>query len=163
MVKLRLFPIVPSPDFNLENIGGLIETGTIPFLTLVFCFTGGWVTGMRSMTIYEMNSGYVLYSEKLGFKKDTIRKMVQRNAILPQFTGLNLRFAELIGATFVLENVFAWHGLGYITTQAFISRDYTLIVGSFIVTILIILIGNFLIDIAYGFIDPRIKTGMEGA
>ncbi|MFX1298146.1 MAG: ABC transporter permease subunit, partial [Promethearchaeota archaeon] len=90
------------------------------------------------------------------------RKYVERNAILPQFTGLNLRFNEMIGATLITEMVFLWPGLGRLIYEAFISLDYPLIIGAFIITILVIVIGNFLIDITYGFLDPRIRTNQEG-
>lgn len=160
--KLDLWTGQPPPNFAWENFFTLFQMGLLPFLTLLICTTGGWATGMRAMTIYEMNSSYILYCEKLGFRKSKLQSIVQRNAILPQITGLNLRFSEFIGATLVIEKVFNWPGLGDITIIAFQKSDYTLIMGCFLVTILIILIGNFLIDILYGFIDPRIKTGGEG-
>ncbi len=150
------------PPFAWENFFDLLYIGSLPFLTLLICTTGGWATGMRAMTIYEMNSGYILFCEKLGFRKHKLQSTVQRNAILPQITGLNLRFSEFIGSTVVLEAVFGWPGLGSTMLYAFQHTDYTLIMGCFLVTIFIILVGNFLIDIAYGFLDPRIKTGGQG-
>ncbi len=163
VVNLRFVPYVPAPDFSLDPyiILNLINHFWLPFLTIILCFTGGWATGMRAMTIYELDADYILYCKKLGFDDKTLRRYAQRNALLPQFTGLNLRFNELIGATLVIEMVFLWPGLGKLTYEAFISLDYPLIIGTFIITILVILVGNFLIDITYGLIDPRIRTGRE--
>jgi len=163
IIKLRLVPYTPAPDFSLDPriLINLLNHFWLPFFTLIFCFSGGWATGMRSMTIYELDSDYMLYCEKLGFRKRKLRRYAERNALLPQFTGLNLRLSELIGATLIIEMVFLWPGIGRLTYEAFISLDYPLIIGTFIITILVIVIGNFIIDITYGFIDPRIKAGHE--
>ncbi|WP_457919941.1 ABC transporter permease [Candidatus Lokiarchaeum ossiferum] len=124
---------------------------------LTLCFSGGWATGARSMMIYETESDYILYCRKLGFEDSKLRKYALRNAMLPQLTGLNLRFNECLGATFIIEYVFAWPGLGALSINAMSSLNYTLMVGTFVVNIIIVVFGNFLIDILYGFIDPRIR------
>ncbi|MFX1409900.1 MAG: ABC transporter permease [Promethearchaeota archaeon] len=161
ILKYRIVPYNPTPDLSLDPkvILALLKQYWLPFLTLIICFTGGWATGMRSMTIYELDSDYILFCKKLGFRDRRLRRYAKRNAILPQFTGLNLRFNELVGATLIVEWIFLWPGLGSLTYKAFLSYDYPLIIGTFIITILIIAIGNFIIDITYGFLDPRIKTG----
>ncbi|MFX0125760.1 MAG: ABC transporter permease [Candidatus Hodarchaeota archaeon] len=134
----------------------------LPFLVLVVTFTGGWATGMRAMTLYEMESEYILYAEQLGFRSKTLRSYVQRNAILPQFTGLNLRLNELIGATLIMEYIFEWPGIGSFFLTAVIMRDYPLVIATTIVTLVVVVIGNFLVDITYGFVDPRIRAGYGG-
>ncbi|MBN1800499.1 MAG: ABC transporter permease, partial [Candidatus Lokiarchaeota archaeon] len=144
-------------DFN--NLAQLIEYYWLPFLVMVTCFSGGWATGMRSLMVYEKESDYILYCRKLGFSESKLRRYAMRNSLLPQLTGLNLRFNEILGATLIIEAVFLWPGLGTLIVQAFVSGDYNLIIGAFIVTILIIVIGNFIIDLMYGFIDPRIRVG----
>jgi len=161
-VRIGMFDLSPRPGFTWETSFTLLRYAVLPFFALLVCTTGGWATGMRAMTIYEMNSGYILYCEKLGFRKYKLQNIVQRNAILPQFTGLNLRLSEFIGATLVLEQVLYWPGIGNLMINAFTANDYPLIMATFFITILIVLIGNFMIDIAYGFLDPRIKTGSEG-
>ena len=83
----------------------------------------------------------------------------KRNAILPQLTGLNLFFNTLIGETLVLEVIFGWQGIGRLMYDAVMNVDYPLLLGCFLVTIIIVILGNFLIDILYGVIDPRIRTG----
>ena len=121
--------------------------------------TGGWATGMRAMMLYELDSPYLLYSKQLGFRKSLIEAYARRNAILPQVTGLNLRLNELIGATLIVEYVFNYPGLGRVIVESATSQNYPLIVGSFIIIILVTVLGNFLLDILYGLIDPRIRTG----
>ncbi|MFX0136710.1 MAG: ABC transporter permease [Candidatus Hodarchaeota archaeon] len=163
ILKLRIVPFIPTPDiiFDPSVILVLLQQYWLPLFTLVLTFTGGWATGMRSMVIYELDSDYLLFCRKLGFNEKRLRRYATRNAILPQYTGLNLRFNELVGATLIVEWLFLWPGLGSLTYNAFMSYDYPLIIGTFIITILVIAVGNFLIDITYSFIDPRIKTGSK--
>jgi peptide/nickel transport system permease protein len=111
------------------------------------------------MVTHEMDAGYVRYGEQLGFTKGKLMSYTQRNAILPQLTGLNMVFNGLIGETLILEVVFGWPGLGLLLYEAVFNYDYPLIFGCFMIIIIIIVIGNFLIDILYGFVDPRIRTG----
>jgi peptide/nickel transport system permease protein len=68
----------------------------------------------------------------------------------------------LVGETIVIEAIFGWPGMGSLALGAVNSQDYPLIMGTFMVTLIIVVIGNFLVDITYGFIDPRIRTGHGG-
>ncbi|MFX1484197.1 MAG: ABC transporter permease [Promethearchaeota archaeon] len=147
------------PSLSIEYFFDLVAHWILPFLTLLVVKVGGWATGMRSMVTHEMDSGYVRYGEQLGFKKRKLMSYTQRNAILPQMTGLNMVFNGIIGDTLILEIVFGWPGLGLLLYNAVFNYDYPLIFGCFIVIIIIIVVGNFLIDILYGFVDPRIRTG----
>lgn len=164
--ELDLFPIFGSssagiitPRLDLVYIADFLHHYTLPFLTLLITYSGGWATGMRAMVLYEMDSEYMLYAEQLGFRDKTLRKYAQRNSILPQLTGINLRFIELISSTLIIEVVFGWQGIGYLGLNSVLNMDYPLMMGTFIVTLVIIVVGNFIMDIGYGFIDPRIRTG----
>ena len=137
---------------------GLWVRTVIPGALLIVYF-GGWAAGMRSMMIHEMDSGYIRYSRQLGFKEETLMSYARRNAMLPQLTGLNLYFAALVGETIALEVIFGWPGIGKLMYEGAMNVDYPLILGSLLVIIIVVLLGNFLIDIIYGFIDPRIRTG----
>ncbi|MFX1482058.1 MAG: ABC transporter permease [Promethearchaeota archaeon] len=147
------------PSLSISYFIDLVAHWILPFLTLLVVYIGAWATGMRSMVTHERDSGYVRYGEQLGFKKRKLMSYTQRNAILPQLTGLNMVFNGIIGQTLVIEIVFGWPGLGLLLYNAVFNYDYPLIFGCFLVIIIIIVIGNFLIDILYGFIDPRIRTG----
>jgi peptide/nickel transport system permease protein len=147
------------PSLSINYFMDLLAHWILPFLTLLIVYVGAWATGMRSMVTHEMDAGYVRYGEQLGFKKSKLMSYTQRNAILPQLTGLNMVFNGIIGQTLVIEIVFGWPGLGLLLYNAVFNYDYPLIFGCFLVIIIIIVLGNFLIDILYGFIDPRIRTG----
>ncbi|MFW9909109.1 MAG: ABC transporter permease [Candidatus Thorarchaeota archaeon] len=147
------------PSLSISYFLDLAAHWILPFLTLLVVYVGAWATGMRSMVTHEMDAGYVRYGEQLGFKKKKLMSYTQRNAILPQLTGLNMVFNGIIGQTLVIEIVFGWPGLGLLLYNAVFNYDYPLIFGCFLVIIIIIVVGNFLIDILYGFVDPRIRTG----
>lgn len=167
IVKLKIFPSygAVSPEY-IPNTGNFwldleqyIHHWAAPFLTLMLIQIGSWATGMRAMTLYEKDSEYLLYANQLGFKDRLIRRYAKRNAMLPQVTSLNMSLNGLIGQTILIEQIFGWPGLGTLSAAAMGARDYPLIVGTFIITLLIVVVGNFFMDIIYGFIDPRIRTG----
>jgi peptide/nickel transport system permease protein len=147
------------PGLDLESFLDASRHYALPFLTLIIITTGGWATGMRSMTLYELDSGYILYARQLGFRNSKLVSYAKRNAILPQFTGLNVNFNNLIGMTMIIEIVFRWDGLGLLQLEAVLARDYSMMLGTFLVTMVVVIVGNFLVDIAYAFLDPRIRTG----
>ncbi|MBY9005719.1 MAG: ABC transporter permease [Candidatus Lokiarchaeota archaeon] len=153
------FTSTPEFSFDLAVILEIMKHYWLPLILMVLVNIGGWSTGARSMMIYERGSGYILYSQKLGFKESKLRKYAYRNSILPQFTGLNLNFNNMIGQTIILEFVLFWPGLGSLMISAFTQGDYAMIMGTFIIIILVIVIGNFLIDLSYGLLDPRIRIG----
>jgi ABC-type dipeptide/oligopeptide/nickel transport system permease component len=64
--------------------------------------------------------------------------------------------------TMIIEMVFAWDGLGLLALDAIRSRDYFMMLGTFLVTMAVVILGNFLVDLAYAFLDPRIRTGQGG-
>jgi peptide/nickel transport system permease protein len=164
-MKAGLFPHVGSmtlgriPAWDLATFIDVLWHYCLPFLSLFIVYLGGWATGMRSMIIHEMDSGYVRYSEQLGFRKNKLMSYAKRNAILPQFTGINLYLNALIGETIIIEIIFGWPGIGRLMYDAVMSKDSPLILGCFLVIMVVVIFGNFLVDILYAFMDPRIRTG----
>jgi len=167
-VKLGWFPTARAytpgltPSLSLRFISDAAYHYALPFLSLFISGIGNWCTGMRAMTIYERQSDYVYYARQMGFGEGKLRKYAQRNAILPQVTGLPIILSSLIGQTMLVEIVFGWPGLGTLALGAARNLDYPLLEGLFVITVVVVLIGNFLMDIIYGFIDPRIRTGYVG-
>jgi peptide/nickel transport system permease protein len=164
-VNIPIFPTSGTfsarfmPGLNLASFADAAPHYVLPFLTLLIITTGGWASGMRSMTLYELDSGYILYGKQLGFRNKKLASYARRNAILPQFTGLNVNLNNLIGMTMIIEIVFRWDGIGSLAYQAVLSQDYAMILGTFLITMVVVILGNFLVDIAYAFLDPRIRTG----
>ncbi|MFX1573177.1 MAG: ABC transporter permease [Promethearchaeota archaeon] len=165
VLQLDWFPwgeSVPNWAWDWGTISTIFDHYWLPFIVLLVTNIGGWATGAYALMAYEKAEDYISYGKKLGFRDSTLRKYAYRNSILPQFTGLNLRFNGLIGATLITEVIFRFPGLGYTMLRAFQALDYSLIIGTFIVTILVVVVGNYLIDLSYGLLDPRIRVGGKG-
>ncbi len=146
------------PNFSWRFIWSVIVHYQLPFWSIVSIAIGGQAIGMRSMSIYELNADYVKYSRFLGIKDNKIIGYVFRNAMLPQITGLALSVGTMVGGALVAEIIFSYPGLGFTLLNGVMGQDYPLISASTLIITLMVLIANFLIEILYGVIDPRVKA-----
>ncbi len=146
-----------TPSFSLSFIIDFLYHLILPFLSLFLVMLGGWAIGMRNMIIYELGSNYSKYMEALGARDKLIRRYAFRNAVLPQVTGLALQLGIIILGSLTTESVFSYPGLGFTLLQAIQNQDYFLIQGCFLFIVIMVLAGNFIVDIIYIFIDPRIR------
>ncbi len=146
------------PEFSMKFIKSVIQHYQLPFWSIVIIAIGGQAIGMRSMSIYELNADYVKYSRFLGIKDRKIVGYVFRNAMLPQVTGLALSIGTMVSGALVAEIVFSYPGLGSTILSAITGADYPLVSGTTLVITVMVLLANFLIEIVYGLIDPRIKA-----
>jgi len=170
-VLAMVFPIFPlayasSPAMKLSFswifIGDYLWHWILPFASLFLVMFGGWAIGMRNMIIYELEAHYSHYLEALGAPRKLVRRYAFRNAILPQVTGLALQLGIIMAGALVTEVVFSYPGIGYLILGAIQNQDFFLIQGCFLFIIIEVLIANFLIDVLYIIIDPRIRIGMGG-
>jgi peptide/nickel transport system permease protein len=146
------------PNFSWTFIWSVIVHYQLPFWSIVLIAIGGQAIGMRSMSIYELNADYVKYSRFLGIKDWKIVGYVFRNAMLPQVTGLALSVGTMVGGALVAEIIFSYPGLGTTLLHAVLGQDYPLISASTLIITVMVLSANFIIEILYGIIDPRIKA-----
>jgi peptide/nickel transport system permease protein len=165
---LKIFPLAAGYSYDIEPsltwafISDLIWHWFLPFLSLFLVGLGGWAIGMRNMIIYELESDYSHYLEVLGAPSRLVRKYAFRNAVLPQITGLALQLGVIVAGALVTEIVFSYPGLGHLLLAAIQNQDYFLLQGIFLFVIGGVLIANFIVDIAYVFVDPRTRLGMRG-
>lgn len=163
-VGLKWFPTSGGYGFDLiPNLSwrfmwSVIVHYQLPFWSIVLIAIGGQAIGMRSMAIYELNADYVKYSRFMGIKDRKIVGYVFRNAMLPQITGLALSIGTMVGGALVAEIIFSYPGLGYTLLNAVMGQDYPLISASTLIITVMVLSANFIIEILYGIIDPRIKA-----
>jgi len=147
-----------NPNMSFQFIGSVIYHYQLPFWSIVLITIGGQAIGMRSMSIYELNADYVKYSRFLGIKDIKVVKYVFRNAMLPQITGLALSLGTMVGGALVAEIIFSYPGLGTTLLTAITGRDYPVISGCTLIITIMVLIANLVVEILYGFIDPRVKA-----
>lgn len=150
------FDLIPS--FSWTFSWSVIVHYQLPFWSIVLIAIGGQAIGMRSMAIYELNADYVKYSRFLGIPDRKIVGYVFRNAMLPQITGLALSIGTMVGGALVAEIIFSYPGLGTTLLSAILGGDYPLISAVTLLITVMVLVANFLIEILYGIIDPRIKA-----
>jgi peptide/nickel transport system permease protein len=166
-ISLKWFP--PSggygfdllPSFTWSFIWSVFIHYQLPFWSIVLIAIGGQAIGMRSMAIYELNADYVKYARFMGIKDRKIIGYVFRNAMLPQVTGLALSIGTMVGGALVAEIIFSYPGLGYTLLNGVMGQDYPLISAATLIISVMVLVANFVIEILYGFIDPRIKAAQS--
>ena len=149
------------PNVSWKFMWSVIVHYQLPFWSIVLIAIGGQAIGMRSMSIYELNADYVKYSRFMGIKDRKIIGYVFRNAMLPQITGLALSIGTMVGGALVAEIIFSYPGLGFTMLNGVMGQDYPLISAATLIVTLMVLSATFLIEILYGFIDPRIKAAQS--
>ncbi len=163
-VRLKWFPTSGGyafdmiPNASWKFIWSAIVHYQLPFWSIVLIAIGGQAIGMRSMSIYELNADYVKYSRFMGIKDRKIVGYVFRNAMLPQITGLALAIGTMVGGALIAEIIFSYPGLGTTLLSAIMGQDYPLISFATLIITVMVLIATFMLEILYGFIDPRIKA-----
>lgn len=150
------------PSWSWAFVSDAMDHYWLPFLSLVIVFIGGQAIGMRSMAIYELGSDYVDYSHGLGIPDNRIIRYIFRNAMLPQVTGLALSIGSLVGGALITEAVFSYPGIGSLLFTAIRQNDYPVIQGITLLIMVAVLAANFIVDILYGVIDPRIRASQTG-
>jgi len=167
-VNWRIFPasggysFAMAPGLNWAFIMSALRHYMLPFLSLVMVFIGGQAVGMRAMSIYELDADYVRFSRSLGVADSRVVRYIFRNGMLPQVTGLALSIGGMVSGALITEIVFSYPGIGFLLFGAIRNQDYPVVQGITLIIMMAVLTANFLVEIAYGFIDPRIRAARAG-
>lgn len=132
----------------------------LPFLSLTFV---GWVGAMLIMRP-QMNNvtdeGYVFLAQAKGLSDRTVMiKHAARNALIPVATGAIIGLAFIIDGAVIIERVFSWPGMGDLIVGAVLNRDFPIAQATFFMLAVLIVLARLVTDIAYTYLDPRIKFG----
>ena len=131
----------------------------LPALTLGLVLYGDYTLIVRSAMLETLGEDYVLTARAKGLSNWAIVwKHGLRNALLPIVTLVALSLGFIIGGTFTIEYVFSYPGVGYETVQAIDRRDYPVLQGIFLLLSITVVVANFIADLVYGFLDPRIRS-----
>ncbi len=167
-VNWRIFPasggysFAMAPGWNWAFIQSALKHYALPFLSLVLVFIGGQAVGMRAMSIYELDADYVRFSRSLGVADNYIVRYIFRNGMLPQVTGLALSIGGMVSGALITEIVFSYPGIGFLLFGAIRNQDYPVVQGITLIIMIAVLTANFLVEVAYGIIDPRIRAATAG-
>lgn len=147
-----------SPDWSPDFISSAIQHAILPAITFVVASISGWMLGMRNAMIMTLSEDYVLMAQAKGLA--TRRVMVNyaaRNAILPNITGFAIALGQVVAGQLFLEIVFSYPGIGYSLFQAVQNSDYALMQGIFLIITVAVMGANFLVDMVYTVLDPRVR------
>jgi oligopeptide transport system permease protein len=137
--------------------GGSWKTVFMPVITLCLPYFAYIARLSRASILEVLRSDYVRTARAKGLGESAIMfRHILKGALLPVVSYLGPAFAGIVTGTVVVETIFRVPGLGLFFIQSALNRDYTLIMGTVIVYSAVLLVMNFLVDIVYGFMDPRI-------
>jgi peptide/nickel transport system permease protein len=129
---------------------------TLPFLCGLLYYIGDPLMIMRSNMLEVKGEDFLTMLEAKGLRQSSVMAQCARNAILPVITYTGVMVAHAFSGQVLLETVFAWPGIGREIVWAVISRDYPVAQASFVLMAFVVVTMNFIIDLSYGFLDPRI-------
>ena len=149
-LKLDLFPT--SGRGNWSNL-------VLPALTLG-AFTMASIARLtRSAVLEVLRADYIRTARAKGLGEAlVVAKHTFRNAAIPILTITSLQFGTLLGGAVVTETVFSWPGIGRLAVQSIYNRDYPVVQCTVFLAAVMFIIINFIVDLLYGFLDPRIRT-----
>ncbi|MCT9098278.1 ABC transporter permease [Haloarchaeobius sp. HME9146] len=158
----QVAPIVDplQPVATFQFVADAFYHATLIIAAVVITGFGGVALGMRGNSIQVLGEDYLRVARLRGLSDTRIAlRYVARNAILPMYTGILLSFGAVIGGSAILEEIFVYPGLGYYIVAAVETRDYPLMMGTFVLITLAVVTGAFIADLTYGLVDPRVTTG----
>lgn len=160
---LRLFPELGAysanvtPGWHWNFVASVMRYGQLPAITVVISSIAGWIMGMRNMMVTTVGEDFVLMAVAKGLPKRKVIAYAARNAVLPSISNFSLALGLLVSGALLVELVFNYPGVGDLLLNAVQNEDYPLLQGIFLVITFTVLSANFLADIVYLILDPRIR------
>ena len=138
----------------------LIRHLMVPMIVLTLVLIGQYVMLMRASLIDVLSEDYVTTAKAKGLTNwSVLRRHAIPNAMLPLVTVIAINMSLVLGGAIQTETVFSWPGIGRLMYDSLVARDYPMLQGCFLVLTIVALIANVLADIAYAYLDPRVKVG----
>ena len=163
-INLRWFP-----TSGMENIAAFYEGFdrfvdisrhlVLPTITLSLFYLALYTRLMRASMLEQYGQDYVVTARAKGLPERRITfGHVLRNALLPVVTMAGVQVGSLIGGSVIVESVFAWPGLGMLAFESLFARDLNLLLGIFLISSVLVVVVNLIVDVMYCFLDPRIEV-----
>ncbi len=162
-IDIRLFPIsgMVTPGVQFTTMGkylDILKHTVLPLTVLSLTGAASFMRYTRSSMLEVIRQDYIRTARAKGLKERVvIYKHALRNALIPVVTLLGMQIPVLFSGALIIEIVFVWPGMGKMQHTAVLNRDYPLMMGINLFLAVLTLFGNLIADIAYGFVDPRIK------
>tara|TARA_B100001057_G_scaffold413639_1_gene430284 strand:- start:3869 stop:4855 length:987 start_codon:yes stop_codon:yes gene_type:complete len=157
------------PTSGMENVAAFYEGWDrvkdisvhliLPTITLSLFYLALYTRMMRASMLEQYGQDYVVTARAKGLTERRITFVhVLRNALLPVVTMAGVQVGALIGGSVIVESVFAWPGLGMLAFESLFARDLNLLLGIFMLSSILVIVVNLIVDIIYCFLDPRIEV-----
>lgn len=156
-VNARWFPAAGYVDL-LENPGRNLHHAALPVLSVAVTMAAVQMRFLRSSLLDVIGQDYIrtAHGKGLAFRIVLVRHAL-KNALIPFVTVVGLGLGHMLGGLVIIEQIFSWPGVGWLIMQSITQRDFAVVQGAvLLITISFVLI-NLLVDIAYAFLDPRIR------
>ena len=141
-----------------RNLGMFFKLLILPSLTLGIPTSAVLARFLKASLLEVMNQDYVRTARSKGLKeRQVVSRHALRNAMIPVVTVFGLQLGTFLGGAVVTESIFDYPGIGRMMLYAIQTRDYTIVQGTVLLVVVIFIIINLLVDITYGFLDPRIR------
>jgi peptide/nickel transport system permease protein len=164
--KLQIFPIgrMHTPGFEYDNLFqfyfslDFLKHLILPAFTMMLYYLGNPFLVMRNSMLEIKGEEFIDLAKAKGISyKEILFKHGVRNSLLPVITMLGIMLAYTLAGQVVLETVFSWPGVGRELVMAVKNHDYPLAQGAFFLIGCLVITGNFIIDLIYAYVDPRIR------
>ena len=146
---------------DYEGIQAVLDVARhliLPAAALSTASLARWVRYQRSSVLNVLSQDYIRTARAKGMRERRVfRVHALRNALIPMVTLVGLSIPQLVSGAFIIEFVFGWPGMGLLGVNAALKRDFPVIMGVTMLSAVFIVVGNFLADIAYHWVDPRIR------
>ena len=164
-IGLRIFPTsgMFTPGQTFVSAFAMIKDGAmhlvLPVTALSLVLIGEYTLTMRNTLLDVFTEDYMTTVKAKGFGDSyIIRKHALPNAMLPMITIIAINLGLIIGGTIQIETIFSWPGIGRLMYEAIKNRDYPLLQGIFLLITVSVILANFIADITYSYLDPRVKS-----
>ena len=148
-----------TPGWNWAFIQDVFLHGLIPILTYMLSQLGVWILLMKSCTTSCLNTDYVTMAKIRGLAPGKVLfSYIGRNALLPIATEFAMRLGFIVGGALIIEQLFVYQGIGLELLRATSGRDYPMMQGIFLIMSIAIVLCNFVAEVLYVVLDPRIKS-----
>jgi peptide/nickel transport system permease protein len=153
------YSLTATPGWNFPFIGSVLQHAVLPVLSYVIVAFGGWALTMKGSVTTILGADYVRAGESWGLSRWRVtRSYIGRNAMLPMVTNLALSLGYMFGGSVFIETFFIYPGLGYYLINSVQQRDYSVMMGCFILITVAVVVANLVVDLVYPLVDPRIMS-----
>ena len=148
-----------QPAFTWEFLSSVVRHMILPMLSMVLVWGAAWGMGMRQLIISILGEDYLSYAKAKGLRPGVILKdYAFRNALLPQIAGLAIALGSTLNGAYIVEVIFGIPGLGELFVRAMAVRDYNVMQGVVVLSMVGVLTAGLIVDLSLPLLDPRIRV-----